>query len=67
VRSYAPREPDTHRGDGDPAAVEDLEELPEALPTGPEEILLRTAQSSNESSRVSDARQPSFFIGDDTT
>src|SRR5262245_6789954 len=32
-------ETDSHRGDGDAAAVEDLEELPEALAARPEEVL----------------------------
>ena len=58
------READAHRGDRDPAAVEDLQELLEAL------AALRRAgspparrTSSNESSRVSEARQPSLSIG----
>ena len=58
------REPDAHRGDRDAAAVEDLEELVEAARrAAPSRFPSGTAQSSNESSRVSDARQPSFFIG----
>jgi hypothetical protein len=36
-------------------------------PRGPRRFPSGTSQSSNESSRVSDARQPSFFIGEDTT
>ena len=57
------READAHRGDRDPPAVEDLEELLKPSPRGPSRFPSGTAQSSNESSRVSDARQPSFFIG----
>ena len=58
------READAHRRDRDAAAVEDLEELLEALAARAEQVLLRgRAQFSNESSRVSDARQPSLCIG----
>ena len=58
------READAHRGDRDAAAVEDLEELVEALPARAEQVAPRARRTSaNESSRVSEACQPSFFIG----
>src|SRR3954452_6406260 len=37
------REPDTHRGDGDAAAVEDLQELVEAVAARAEQVPLRHA------------------------
>ena len=58
------READAHRGDRDPAAVEDLEELLEALRRAARAGSPRGRRTSlNESSRVSEALQPSFFIG----
>ena len=37
------READAHRGDADPAAVEDLQELPQSRAAGAEQVLLRNA------------------------
>ena len=56
-------ETDAHRGDRDPAAVKDLEELLEPVAARAEQVPLGTAAPWNESSRVSDARQPTFCIG----
>ena len=58
------READAHRRDRDAAAVEDLQELPEALRRAGRAGSPRAPRSRwNESSRVSEARQPSFCIG----
>jgi hypothetical protein len=56
----AHRPADRERGDRDPAAVEDGQELLEALAARPEQILLGHGASVNDSSRVSEARQPIF-------
>ena len=57
------RHADAHRGDGDPAAVEDLEELVKPWPRTPRRLPAGTTQSVNESDRVSDAFQPIFRSG----
>ena len=51
-------QPDPHRRDADPAAVEDVEEVLEALAPPAEQASSATLQSSKESGRVSEAFQP---------
>ena len=52
------READAHRRHADPPAVEDVQELLEAVAARAEQVRLRHAASSNDSGRVSEAFQP---------
>ena len=53
-------EADAHRRDADAAAVEDVEELLEAVAAPAEQVRSGTRQSSKVSGRVSEAFQPIF-------